>query len=260
MGRLPRLAGQMGLSPANCRKVMTACIQSVAMFGPELRWKGDRVVGTMGRFKELQKVVNQQARAVRGCFGSNSTNRGALAMESGLRPATAQSEYRQRRSGLRLLSLPHGDQAKEVVGATPWIGKMLKNALAHVGRTETTVLLKEPEVLDAETIQEDEKSAKAEAERTRPGLTMFTDGSRPDSGASGYAVTWQSGQQWVGVKTHMGYNQEAYDAECAALAIAPGIAARRETTPERVTIFTDAQAAIRRMASEEPGPGQLCAI
>jgi len=33
---LRRLAGQMGLSPANCRKVMTACIQSVAMFGSEL--------------------------------------------------------------------------------------------------------------------------------------------------------------------------------------------------------------------------------
>jgi hypothetical protein len=31
-------------------------------------------------------------------------------------------------------------------------------------------------VLDAETIQKDEKTAKMEAERTRPGLTMFTDG------------------------------------------------------------------------------------
>jgi len=30
--------------------------------------------------------------------------------------------------------------------------------------------------------------------------------------------------------------------------------------PKRVTIFTDAQAAIRRMASEEPGPGQKYAI
>jgi len=30
--------------------------------------------------------------------------------------------------------------------------------------------------------------------------------------------------------------------------------------PERVTIFTDAQAAIRRMASEEPGPGQKYAL
>ena len=31
-------------------------------------------------------------------------------------------------------------------------------------------------------------------------------------------------------------------------------------TPERVTIFTDAQAAIRRMASDEPGPGQQYAL
>ena len=63
-----------------------------------------------------------------------------------------------------------------------------------------TVLLKEPEALDAETIQEDEKTAKAEAERTRPGLTMFTDGSRLDSGATGYAVVWQNGQSWAGVR------------------------------------------------------------
>jgi len=58
----------------------------------------------------------------------------------------------------------------------------------------------------------------------------------------------------------MGKNQEAYDAECAALARALEAAARRQTAPERVTIFTDAQAAIRRMASEEPGPGQKYTI
>jgi len=58
----------------------------------------------------------------------------------------------------------------------------------------------------------------------------------------------------------MGYNQEAYDAECAALARALELASRRQTMPERVTIFTDAQAAIRRMASEEPGPDQQYAL
>jgi len=204
--------------------------------------------------------VNKQARATTGCF--RTTNRGALAMESGLRPATAQLENRQRRFGLRLLSLPDGDQAREVVGARSGIGGRLKNALAlaHRGRTETTVLLEEPEALEAETIQEDEETAKAEAERSRLGLTMFTDGSRLDSGATGYAVAWQKGQSWVGIKNHMGYNQEAYDAECAALARALEEAAKRRTAPERVTIFTDAQAAIRRMASEDPGPGQKYAI
>jgi len=32
---------------------MTACIQSTAMFGSELWWKGDHVTGTKGRAEEL---------------------------------------------------------------------------------------------------------------------------------------------------------------------------------------------------------------
>jgi hypothetical protein len=218
MGRLRRLTGRIGLTPVNRRKVMTACIQSVAMFGAELWWKGDKMQGTIDRGKELQTLVNKQARAVTRCFGT--TNLGALAMETGLRPAASQLENRLRRYGLRLLSLPAGDHGREVVGARSGIGRRTKNALAlaHRGKTETTTLLEEPKALDAETISEDEKTAKAEAERTRPGLTMFTDGSRLENGKVGYAVVRQKGRSWVGVKNHMGDNQEAYVAECAALA------------------------------------------
>jgi len=89
---------------------------------------------------------------------------------------------------------------------------------------------------------------------------MFTDGSRTEDGAAGYAVAWKNGRSWKGIKTHMGYNQEAYDAECAALARALVSASRRHTTPDRITIFTDAQAAIRRKASDDPGPGQKYAL
>jgi len=60
---------------------------------------------------------------------------------------------------------------------------------------------------------------------------MFTDGSRLDGGATGYAVVWKKGQTWAGAKVHMGDNQEAYDAECAALAHTLELAARRNTTP-----------------------------
>jgi hypothetical protein len=60
---------------------MTACIESVIVFGSELWWKDDRVKGNIGRAEELQKEVNTQARAVTGCF--QTTNQGALAMESG---------------------------------------------------------------------------------------------------------------------------------------------------------------------------------
>ena len=51
MTRLRRLTGQMELSPANCRKVMTACVQSVTMFGAELWWKGDLAEGAIGQAK-----------------------------------------------------------------------------------------------------------------------------------------------------------------------------------------------------------------
>ena len=237
---------------------MTACVQSAAMFGAELWWKGDRVQGTIGRADELQRLINQEARATTGCF--RTTNRGALSMESGLRAATAQLENRQRRFGLRLLSLPQGDQARGIVGAPTELGRRLTNALAYAGAMESTVLLEEPEPLNAALLQEEEEEARMETEKPRPGLTMYTDGSRMEDGAAGYAVVWKKGESWAGIKTHMGYNQEAYDAECAALARALESASRRNTTPERVTLSTDAQAAIRLMASDEPGPGQQYAL
>jgi len=114
---------------------MTTYVQSVAMFGSELSWKGGHVRGTIGQADELQLLANQEARATTGYF--RTTNPGALSMESGLRAATTQLENRQR-SGLRLLSLPQGDQAWEVVGAPTAIGRRLVNALAYTGRTEST--------------------------------------------------------------------------------------------------------------------------
>jgi len=122
---------------------MSACVQSVAMFGAELWWKGDLAQGTIGRANELQLLVNQEGRATTGFF--RTTNLGALSMESGPRAATAQLENRQQRFGLRLLSLLQGDQAREVVGAPTGIRRRLTNALAYGGQTESTVLLEEPE-------------------------------------------------------------------------------------------------------------------
>jgi len=232
-----QLAEQMGLSLANCRKVMTACIQSVAMVGLELRWKGDQTRDTIGQANELQLLVNQEACATTGCF--RTTNLGDLSMESGLRPAAAQLENRQRRFGLQLLSLSPDDQGRELVDTPTAIGRRLTNALAFSGKMESTVQLEEPETLNAELLQGDEVEAKSQEEKQRPGLATFTDGSS---------------------LTHTGHNQEAHDAEYAALAGALETATRREMAPERAPIFTDAQVAIKRMASEEPGPGQMYAL
>jgi len=105
------------------------------------------------------------------------------------------------------------------------------------------------------------EAAANEANRTdRLGLTTFTDGPRLENGATGYAVAWKKGQTWKCHKTHMGWGQEAYDAECVALARALQVAATRNHTLGLVTILTDCQAAIGRMASDEPGPGQKHAL
>jgi hypothetical protein len=139
------------------------------------------------------------------------------------------------------------------------VEKRLERALGHSSRTETTVLLEEPGAFDADMMQEDEAAAKAEAECPRPVLTMFTDvhdliAGQPDTRSHGK----MGGAGW-GIKTH-GYDQKTNDAECAALVRALETAAGRQTTPERVTIFTGAQAAIRRKASNEPGPRQFYVI
>jgi hypothetical protein len=162
---------------------------------------------------DLQLLVNWETRSATGCF---RTNLGVLAMESRLRPAATQLENRQRRFGLRLLSdVCH---KAEVVGAVLAIGKRLECALGYSGRTESAVLLEEPQALDADTLQEDEAAAKAEAERPKPGLAMFHGRVTARQRSRRILGRVAERQRWVGIKTHMGHNQEAYDAEYGALA------------------------------------------
>jgi len=66
--------------------------------------------------------------------------------------------------------------------------RILLVLLRQRGREET-VLLETVEPSSAATITEEEIGAKYEAERHRPGLVSFTDGSRTKEGATGYAVS-----------------------------------------------------------------------
>jgi len=180
--------------------------------------EGRRSPGHRWPQEGVQKLVNQEARLTLGAF--RTTNHGALSLESGLRLATTQLDNRLRRFALRLASLPRGDQARELTGAADSaLGQRLQSHLGCWNGREETVLLEVASPLDATTTIEEAEAAANEAKRTdRPGLTIFTDGSRLENGATGYAVIWKNGQTWKGHKTHMGWGQEAYDAECAALA------------------------------------------
>jgi len=135
----------------------------------------------------------------------------------------------------------------------------------YSGRVEEIFLPEDgPTKLEASVSVADAEWVEQEARRTdsQPGLVLWTDGSRDENGAVGYAVVWRKGRRWAGRKVHMGHYQEAYDAECAAIARALAVAAGRAKRRKlgRVRIFTDAQAAITRMTHDEPGPGQTYAI
>jgi len=76
------------------------CVQAVAMYGPQLRWKGEKGNGTTGRANDVQILVNQQARDITGCF--KSTNQEELMPVSGLRPARSLLNNRGRQFALRM--------------------------------------------------------------------------------------------------------------------------------------------------------------
>jgi len=132
-------------------------------------------------------------------------------------------------------------------------------------RVEEIYLLEDgPTEVGARTSIADAEWAEQEAWKaeSQPGLVLWTDGSRDENGAVGYAVAWWKRQSWAGRKAHMEYYQVAYDAECATIARALDAAADRAKRRKlgRVRIFTDAQAAIKRMTHGEPGPGQTYAL
>jgi len=116
-------------------------------------------------------------------------------MESRMRPATVQLDNRQRRFTARLLSLPAGSEARGIVGAQSAIGRRLEASIGYSGRVEGTEITSRPEKLEAVRIVEERERAIEEAEKDREGLTIFTDGSRLESGATGYGVAWKAGNR-----------------------------------------------------------------
>jgi len=142
------------------------------------------------------------------------------------------------------------------------MGQRMVHFSEYSGRVEEIFLPEDgPTELGSNIAIADAEWAEQEARRadTQAGLVLWTDGSRDENGAVGYAVVWKKGWSWAGREAHMGFFQEAYDAAIArALAVAAGRPKRRKLG--RVRIFTDAQAAITRMTYDEPDPGQAYAL
>ncbi len=93
------------------RKIQIAAVQAIALFGAEIWWRGQKMYQ-----EEIQKLLNRQARAITGMY--RSTPVGPLMSESGLVPAHVLLDYRQRNYAYRLLTLPDGNPAKDILLVT----------------------------------------------------------------------------------------------------------------------------------------------
>ena len=98
----------------------------------------------------------------------------------------------------------------------------------------------------------DEKGpAKETAQNWRRTGTIWTDGSRLDSGAIGAACAWQTEEGWTGRRFHLGTNKEVY-----AIYQALRIFEERHQSGRKYMVFSDCQPAIRRALSDALGPCQ----
>lgn len=61
--RIKGLSKAYGLCPALVRRIQIAAVQSVALYGAELWWKGQK-----NHQQELQKLINRQARFITGMY------------------------------------------------------------------------------------------------------------------------------------------------------------------------------------------------
>jgi hypothetical protein len=84
------------------------------------------------------------------------------------------------------------NQARDLVHTDSELGKRLKSFLDCPGSKEPTVLLEMATPLDVSITADEGAQAERIAKEDRPDLVMWTDGSKLDGGAVGYAVMWRN--------------------------------------------------------------------
>ena len=70
------------------------------------------------------------------------------------------------------------------------------------------------------------------------------------------ACAWRTCEGWTGRRFHPGNNKEVFDAETFAIYQALRVLDLRQKTGRKYAVFSDSQSAIRRISSDDLGPGQ----
>ncbi|KAL2008564.1 hypothetical protein VTN00DRAFT_6758 [Thermoascus crustaceus] len=236
-------------------------------------------------------MINRQARAITGMF--RTTPIGPLVREAGLEPAETLLKARQLGYTIRLLGLPNSHPARQVLPVTfregdchaqpgeqpigdrvwaevsgrgPWsLGQHLACQIAGTLKIDPSRGFEEtveafpstfPGIIKVLPAVEAYQAARA----ARPGLTLWSDGSRLEDGRTGAGIAWQNSQgMWQTREIPLGAGKEIFDAElvgvCQALHLAQKI---RGQGP--VTVLLDSRAAIDRLQHQGTGPGQALAM
>jgi ribonuclease HI len=254
--------GLPAFSTANLQK---AVVQSVATYGIEVYSVLDKSEMPLWKLKDLQVILNEQARRETGAF--KTTPVGVLMAEGAMKPAKAILKRRTLGFSLRQLTAPdlvsentHSPTAEAV---EEMFRARCKWNLGVGGlEVEKTYPERSEDVSRGIFVCLDKDGAKIRAERRleKGEFRIFTDGSRIDNVGSGAGVVVQ---ELEGGLTEMcfslGLGQEAYDAELFAVWQALEMAKRKQTTITKINIFIDAQSAMSTIRRDSTGPGQSMA-
>ncbi|QKX53974.1 uncharacterized protein TRUGW13939_01054 [Talaromyces rugulosus] len=287
--RVRALCKAQGLPPGLAWRIQKATAQSVALYGAELWWHGQK-----NCLEGLQGLINNQARAVTGML--KSTPLGPLIREAALEPAEALLDSKQRRYALRLLGLPQGHPAAEILPITlregdahaqpgeqpledrawatptrrgPWkLGMGLARRLREA-------LTADPSQGFERTIEPGNRSIPLDFRIDSPETAMqlasdplsgigntdlYSDGSRLDDQRVGAAVAYKPLiGPWRSRLAPLGAGFEVFDAELIGVVEALEWALA-ENLRGPIRVFLDAQAAIGRLQHTQPGPGQALAL
>jgi hypothetical protein len=277
--QIKRLHNKFGMTPENVRKIMIATVQASALFGSKIWWRGQK-----NREEDIQKMLNSTAWAITGCMKSTPT--APLIAEASVLPTETILNNRQRKYTNRLLALPEGHQAKNFLPATLTNGpqeildpeftptrrrtngadlgtRLAKSVQTAIGENNGVETITDTPISVKGNITIKDRDAAADDGKRASSTTgsIFTDGSRMDSGYTGCSVVWrQTNREWRKERYNLGKRKEIYDAELYAIPETVSLAYRRNIrTPddvETIHIYSDSTAALKRLKDPNPSPGQ----
>ena len=188
-----KIVGKFGVSPASARNLQQALIYDTFLYGVELSW-----VGTKKEEKKIQVFINRMRRASLGVHRTIPV--GTIMAESTLPPAGALLDYCQAPFTLRLLSRPvGGGEQEEIIEKRNSVFTARIKRECGIGRGETieVQMWEEFRELGARVIVEGKEEALRTARKWSDHQgTIWTNGSRIESGAVGAGLTFRTERGW----------------------------------------------------------------